>query len=254
MTKIEQIINPITGEVEVFLNGKRLESLLDDQTDIQLETLKNLLDIQEGDASLASIKDVLLDIYNRIGDEQGESMDKLKKELLILIQLLDQKIEENKLVAGEGIVIDGNVISTTNGSYLDKLISDYEKLQNEYNKLLAQNKELEGKVSVLNNRLERCSQENQILNTDLKQITLQYEQTLAEIAKLNSEIKRLEEIIASGKDYKLYKKYQQLCYQAEAEAEKYKKALYELTGVNKYKKSQDKELANRLKKECCFCC
>ena len=210
MTKIEQIINPITGEVEVFLNGKRLESLLDDQTDIQLETLTNLLDIQDGDASLASIKDVLLDIYNRIGDEQGEAMDKLKKELLILIQLLDQKIEENKLVAGEGIVIDGNVISTTNGLYIDKLISDYEKLQNEYNKLLAQNKELEGKVSVLNNRLERCSQENQILNTDLKQMTLQYEQTLVEIAKLNSEIKRLEEIIASGADYKLYKKYQQL--------------------------------------------
>ena len=253
MTQIEQIINPVTGEVEVFLNGKRLESLLDDQTDIQLETLKNLLDIQEGDASLASIKDVLLDIYNRIGDEQGESMDKLKKELLILIQLLDQKIEENKLVAGEGIVIDGNVISTTNGSYLDKLISDYEKLQNEYNKLLAQNKELEGQVSVLNNRLERCSKENQILNTDLKQMTLQYEQTLVEIAKLNSEIKRLEEIIASGKDYKLYKKYQQLCYQAEAEAVKYKKALDELTSVNKYRKSQDKELANHLKKECCFC-
>ena len=253
MTQIEQIINPVTGEVEVFLNGKRLESLLDDQTDIQLETLKNLLDIQEGDASLASIKDVLLDIYNRIGDEQGESMDKLKKELLILIQLLDQKIEENKLVAGEGIVIDGNVISTTNGSYLDKLISDYEKLQNEYNKLLAQNKELEGQVSVLNNRLERCSKENQILNTDLKQMTLQYEQTLVEIAKLNSEIKRLEEIIASGKDYKLYKKYQQLCYQAEAEAAKYKKALDELTSVNKYRKSQDKELANHLKKECCFC-
>lgn len=254
MTKIEQIINPITGEVEVFLNGKRLESLLDDQTDIQLETLKNLLDIQEGDASLASIKDVLLDIYNRIGDEQGESIDKLKKELLILIQLLDQKIEENKLVAGEGIVIDGNVISTTNSSYLDKLISDYEKLQNEYNKLLAQNKELEGQVSVLNNRLERCSQENQILNTELKQITLQYEQTLVEIAKLNSEIKRLEEIIASGTDYKLYKKYQQLCYQAEAEASKYKKALDELTGANKYRKCQGKELANRLKKECCFCC
>lgn len=254
MTKIEQIINPITGEVEVFLNGKRLESLLDDQTNIQLETLKNLLDIQEGDASLASIKDVLLDIYNRIGDEQGEAMDKLKKELLILIQLLDQKIEENKLVAGEGIVIDGNVISTTNGSYLDKLISDYEKLQNEYNKLLAQNKKLEGKVSVLNNRLERCSQENQRLTNELKQMTLQYEQTLAEIAKFNSEIKRLEEIIASGTDYKLYKKYQQLCYQTEAEAAKYKNALDELTGVNKYRKSQDKELANRLKKECCFCC
>ena len=253
MTKIEQIINPRTGEVEVFLNGKRLESLLNDQTDIQLETLKNLLDIQEGDASLASIKDVLLDIYNRIGDEQGESIDKLKKELLILIQLLDQKIEENKLVAGEGIVIDGNVISTTNGLYIDKLISDYEKLQNKYNKLLAQNKELEGQVSVLNNRLESCSKENQILNTDLKQMTLQYEQTLVEIAKLNSEIKRLEEIIASGTDYKLYKKYQQLYYQAEAEAAKYKKTLDELTGVNKYRKSQDKELANHLKKECCFC-
>ena len=253
MTKIEQIINPRTGEVEVLLNGKRLESLLNDQTDIQLETLKNLLDIQEGDASLASIKDVLLDIYNRIGDEQGESIDKLKKELLILIQLLDQKIEENKLVAGEGIVIDGNVISTTNGSYLDKLISDYEKLQNEYNKLLAQNKELEGQVSVLNNRLERCSKENQILNTDINKMTLQYEQTLAEIAKLNSEIKRLEEIISSGTDYKLYKKYQQLCYQAEAEAAKYKKVLDDLTGVNKYRKSQDKELSNHLKKECCFC-
>ena len=213
-----------------------------------------MLDIQDGDASLASIKDVLLDIYNRIGDEQGEAMDKLKKELLILIQLLDQKIEENKLVAGEGIVIDGNVISTTNGLYLDKLISDYEKLQNEYNKLLAQNKELEGKVSVLNNRLEHCSQENQRLTNELKQMTLQYEQTLAEIAKFNSEIKRLEEIIASGKDYKLYKKYQQLYYQTEAEAVKYKKALDELTGANKYRKSQDKELANRLKKECCFFC
>lgn len=254
MTKIEQIINTRTGEVEVFLNGKRLESLIDDQTDIQLETLKNLLDIQEGDASLASIKDVLLDIYNRIGDEQGEAIDKLKKELLILIRLLDQKIEENKLVAGKGIVIDGNVISTTNGTYLDKLISDYEKLQNEYNKLLAQKKESEGQVSVLNNRLERCSQENQRLTNELKQITIQYEKSLAEIAKLNSEIQRLEEIIASVEDYKLYKKYQQLYYQVVAEAAKYKKALDELTGANKYRKSQDKELENSLKKECCLCC
>lgn len=254
MTKIEQRINPRTGEVEVFLNGKRLESLIDDQTDIQLETLKNLLDIQEGDASLASIKEVLQDIYNRIGDEQGEAIDKLKKELLTLIHLLDLKIEENKLVAGEGILIEGNVISTTGGSYIEKLISDYEKLKQEYDELLAKNIKLEGQVSVLNNRLEHCSKENQRLTNELKQITMQYEKSLVEIAKLNSEIKRLEEIIASGEDYKLYKKYEQLYYQAAAEAAKYKKMLDELTGANKYRKSQDKELANRLKKDCCVCC
>ena len=278
MTKIEEKINPRTGEVEVFLNDKRLEDLGGDQTSIELEILKNILEsspegndvdkkrnkilrmisnhLGDGNNSLISIKDVLVDIYNKIGECSGssEEIEKVKRELLLLIHLLDKKIEKSKLVAGEGILIEGNVISTTGGSYIEKLISDYEKLKQEYDELIDKNIQLEGQVSVLNNRIESCSKENQILTNELKQITMQYEKSLVEIAKLNSEIQRLEEIIVSGEDYKLYKKYQQLYYRAEKEASKYKKTLDELTGANKYRKSQDKELSKSLKKECCVFC
>lgn len=277
MSKIEEKYNERTGQIEVYLNDRRIDTLENDQTNIELEILKNLIEstpectdvdkkrnkilrmisnhLGDGNNSLISIKDVLVDIYNKIGEGGGssEEIEKVKRELLLLIHLLDKKIEESKLVAGEGILIEGNVISTTGSSYIEKLISDYEKLKQEYDELLAKNIQLEGQVSVLNNRLEQCSKENQRLTNELKQITIQYEKSLVEIAKLNSEIQRLEEIIASGEDYKLYKKYQQLYYRAEAEAAKYKKELDELTRVKKWEKSRDKELI-QIQNNCNCCC
>jgi len=276
MSKIEEKYNERTGQIEVFLNDRRIDTLENDQTNIELEILKNLIDglpggdveeqrnrilgmishhLGDGNNSLLSIKDVLVDIYNKIGEGgSSEEIERVKRELLLLIELLNQKIEESKLVAGEGIVIKGNVISTTGGSYVDKLISDYEKLEQDFNKVSARNIKLAGEVSVLNDKLVRAEQENKGLTKELQQTTNKYEKSLIEITKLDTEVKRLEEIIASGEDYKMYKKYEQLYYQAQAEARKWHQIVEDLSGDTKRKQIRNQELNNQLRNEFCRCC
>lgn len=259
ITKIEEIVNPRTGVTEIFLNGKRLEDIGDDQTDIQLEILKNLLeglptgqDIDEkrnkilrkiashlgnGNDSLISIKDVLVGIYEKIADSgASEEIERVKEELLVLIHLLDLKIEESKLVAGKGIIIEGNVISTTEQSHIDEVIEMYEKLKVKYKELQLINELLKNENSQLKSTLERLQREIDSLQVQLEkqqkdcdarisELTNNYEKIISNnnktIRDLEKEVTRLNKIIEDSESASMLIKYQK-------EAEKWKSQYEEL--------------------------
>lgn len=228
--KIEEKINPRTGLREVFLNGSRLEDIGDDQTALLVEIVKMLEDMPSGESdcqrniilekiaehlgagnnSLQNIKSVLINICDKIGEGSSEEIDRVKEELLLLIQILDQKIEQSKLVAGEGIIIEGNVISTTKGSYVDKLIDDYEKLKQQYDLLLKRYNTLQSEYSKLQVEYSRLEELKENFFAQLKELEIKYENSLVTISNLEKEVKRLEEIIASGEDHKLYEEYRQM--------------------------------------------
>ena len=244
MSKIEERINPKTGAKEVFLNGDRLEDAKDDRAALQIEIVKMLENMPSGDDdhqrniilemisnhlgdgnnSLQDVKDVLISICDKIGEGgSSEEIERVKEELLLLINLLDQKIEQSKLVAGKGIIIEDNVISTTENSYIDKLIDDYEKLNQQHRQLQIRYKTLESKYSELEVQYRRLEEQKESLEARLREMTNNYNHSLTIISKLEKEIKRLEEIIASGKDYKMYKKYEQMYQEQVKETTKWKK-------------------------------
>lgn len=71
MSKIEEVLNERTGQIEVFLNGKRLEDLGDDHTAILLEILKKLLTIngESGEEiDLSHIEELLIQILEKTGE------------------------------------------------------------------------------------------------------------------------------------------------------------------------------------------
>lgn len=264
MSRIEEVVNPRTGLVEVFLNGRRLEDMGDDRTAIEVEILKLIEDLPTGEGdeernailariamhlgngntSLVGIKDVLRDIYDKIGEGGGgggssEEIERVKRELLILINILDRRIEEieeSKLVAGEGIIIEGNVISTTQDTYIDKLIDDYMKLLKEYNKLHSRLVQLQSEMSVLQEKNTRLEQDNARVKRELREMTDRYDSAKSEITRLNEKIQCLEEEIASDENYKLYKKYERLYHQEQITSNSLREDLRE--AANKYDRAK----------------
>lgn len=263
MTKIEEIENPKTGLLEVFLNDKRVDTLENDQTNIQLEILKNLVEtipagessdeernqilqmisnhLGDGNNSLVNIKDVLESIYHKIDGGNTEEIERVKKELLLLIHLLEQKIEEQKLVAGRGIIIEGNVISTTEQSHLDEVIELYEKLkakykelQHQYELVINENTQLKSTIQRLQREINSLKEQLDKIQKDctdkISELKNYYEKIISNnnttILELNKEIERLKKIIDDSETASTIIQYQE-------EAEKWKKQ-YELLEDQKY--------------------
>ena len=94
MSKIEEVINQRTGQTEVFLNGRRLEDLGDDQTDIQLEILKKLLTI-DGESGeeidLSHIEELLMQILEKTG---GVSFDDAVQQIIVENNNLTNQLRE----------------------------------------------------------------------------------------------------------------------------------------------------------------
>lgn len=105
MSKIEEVLNERTGQIEVFLNGRRLENLGNDHTTILLEILKKLL---------------------AINGERGEEIDLSHIEEL-LIQILDKTGEVSFDEAVQQVIVENNNLTNqlrAANNRIDKLNTD----------------------------------------------------------------------------------------------------------------------------------
>ena len=201
MSKIDERINK-RGELETFLCGKRLEEIGQDEVRILVELLKET-EVQNGNTN--ELKNLLSEIEQIIKSDSGSGGD--YRHLLELIEPLREKIEKvetkSTYTAGDGIVIKNNVISSTNSTYIEKLISDYEHLRSDYEHLKNQIDELLGTNSELEVRIVSLNTENNHLSTDLDRTKVKYREEHSQVVKLLAQIKELEEELSKREDYKL---------------------------------------------------
>ena len=200
MSKIDERINK-KGEIETFLCDKRLDKMSQDEVRLLVELLKES-EVQNGNTN--ELKSILSEIEQII--KEGESGGDYKH-LLELIELLREKIQEVEInsiyTAGEGIVIKDNVISSTNSTYIEKLISDYEHLKTEYDRLEKQRNELLSRIIVLEDNISSLKTENNHLSNDLDRSKAKYREEHSQVVKLLAQIKELEEELSKREDYKL---------------------------------------------------
>ena len=200
MSKIDERINK-KGEIETFLCDKRLEKMSQDEVRLLVELLK---ESEVQNVNTNELKIILSEIEQIIKESES---DVDYKHLLELIELLREKIKEVEInsiyTAGEGIVIKNNVISSTNSTYIEKLISDYEHLKTEYESLEEQRNELLSRIIVLEDNISSLKTENNHLSNDLDKYKVNYREEHSKVVKLLAQIKELKEELSNREDYKL---------------------------------------------------
>lgn len=200
MSKIDERINK-KGEIETFLCDKRLDKMSQDEVRLLVELLK---ESEVQNVNTNELKIILSEIEQIIKESES---DVDYKHLLELIELLREKIKEVEInsiyTAGEGIVIKNNVISSTNSTYIEKLISDYEHLKTEYESLEEQRNELLSRIIVLEDNISSLKTENNHLSNDLDKYKVNYREEHSQVVKLLAQIKELKEELSKREDYKL---------------------------------------------------